>query len=119
MNRHKRPLREQPANFWIGVGLVAEAPIALFQALAPEGSCKALLGWAVECPPPLALVLAVCFLLFVVTAGLAYLFGFAAGEDGERNNGNQAQSRSKLSVALVIFLILGVAVRLFRMRIVT
>ena len=42
--------RDEPADFWIGVGMVAEAPIMLMHWLLPAGSCDVLLGRFVECP---------------------------------------------------------------------
>jgi hypothetical protein len=42
-------LWNEPASFWIGAGMVAEAPIMLISWIDPDGSC-AVLGRFIECP---------------------------------------------------------------------
>ncbi len=72
--RARRALRQQPAGFWLGVGLVAEAPMGLGLALLPA-DFRAQVAAAFASPAGVAAALAGCLLLYFGTAWLAHRLG--------------------------------------------
>jgi hypothetical protein len=69
-------LRDTPAGFWLGVGMVAEAPVMLIIWLLPE-SCDAFLNRLMGCPPSIWIILLICIVSYVSVAWAGYKLGFA------------------------------------------
>lgn len=70
MTKHL-PLRSQPASFWIGVGLVAEAPFALAAlVLSPEAKLR-IVDFLVSGVPGVAAAIALLVGSFFLVAWLA------------------------------------------------
>lgn len=68
-------LKDQPACFWIGAGLVAEAPLALALWLLPESACDVFPVTLIGCPPPLAALAILGVAIYLPVAWAGYKLG--------------------------------------------
>lgn len=74
-------LRDESANFWLGVGMVAEAPLALFSWLLPADTCNALFSQIVECPPSAWIIVLIALISYFSVAWAAYKLGFGESKN--------------------------------------
>jgi hypothetical protein len=71
-------LWKQPASFWVGSFLVAEAPAALLLSLLPEERRESLLGFAFFSAPGLAITISATVALGVAVGWVALKLGLGA-----------------------------------------
>jgi hypothetical protein len=69
-------LRDVPADFWLGVGMVAEAPLAVISWLLPADACNAMFSQFVECPPSIWIIILIALISYISVAWAAYKLGF-------------------------------------------
>ena len=58
--------------------MVAEVPLVLGFAWAPEGACEATVGRISGCPPSVWLMILIALIAYVVVAVIAYRLGLGA-----------------------------------------
>ncbi|MGM9481646.1 hypothetical protein ACS5PN_10740 [Roseateles sp. NT4] len=68
-------LRAQPAGFWLGVGLVAEAPAAVIATLLPATLREPMMAAVFTSPAWATAAIAACLLLYAGTAWAAIRLG--------------------------------------------
>jgi hypothetical protein len=76
----KNSIWDEPANFWIGAGLVAEAPLALLDWLVPNDFCRAHLSRFIDCPPSELIICLLAVTSYIFTALAGHKLGL-----GDRN----------------------------------
>jgi hypothetical protein len=76
--RKKRRLRDEPASFWIGAGLVAEAPLMLSAGFLSGPVCKDSAALHFLCPPPLWPLLCGLVVWFLLVAWVGNRLGLGA-----------------------------------------
>jgi hypothetical protein len=69
---------DKPVDFWIGAGLVAEAPVLLVGWALPSDFCSAYLAYLIECPPSAWTVDVVCIVSYTVVAWAGHKLGLGA-----------------------------------------
>jgi hypothetical protein len=74
-------LFDESVSFWIGVGMVAEAPIMLIRWFVPDGACLGVFSRVLGCPLPIWAICAIGIVSFFVVAWTGHKLGF-----GENRN---------------------------------
>ena len=72
---------DEPADFWIGAGLVAEAPIVLIGWIAPDDFCHAYLSRIIDCPPSIWPICGLGLLSYFSVAWAAHKMGLGRGKN--------------------------------------
>ena len=75
LKQEKPAFWKQPADFWIGAGIVASAFIAILELAMPIESCSKLISWVGECPPPVWFLILVWLSIYFLIAWMAYKLG--------------------------------------------
>ncbi len=70
----------EPADFWIGVGLVAEAPVMLIHWLTPDNFCNASLNRFIECPPSIGVICGIGLMSYFAVAWVGHKLGLGRGK---------------------------------------
>jgi hypothetical protein len=66
---------DEPADFWIGAGLVAEVPVMLIEWALPNDFCGAYLAHFINCPASAWIVCAVCLASYIAVAWAGHTLG--------------------------------------------
>jgi len=74
----RHPLRHQPGSFWIGVGLLAEAPFMLGALFLPQEAKLRVMHYFTSGLVEVVAAVALLIGSFVLTACLAHRAGFGA-----------------------------------------
>lgn len=74
-------LWDEPAGFWLGAGMVAEAPIVLVTWLMPAGSCNAILGRVIDCPPPIWFLCLIALISYFLVAWGGHKLGLGESKN--------------------------------------
>ena len=71
-------LWSQPASFWLGSFLVAEAPVVLLLSLLPEGRREAMLSFALFSAPGIIITISATVALGLAIGWVGYKLGLGA-----------------------------------------
>lgn len=66
---------DEPAGFWIGAGMVAEAPLTLADWLLPNDFCHAHLNRFIDCPPSAWVICLIALTSYGFTAWAGHKLG--------------------------------------------
>lgn len=78
LKKSKMSIWDESADFWIGAGLVAEAPIGLASWLLPDGFCHAYLGRIMDCPPSISVLCALWLASYIAVAFIGHKMGLGS-----------------------------------------
>lgn len=71
---------DQPADFWLGVGLIAEAPILLINWLVPDNTCNLYFSRFIECPLPIWIIFVVGLISYFLVAWITHKLQLRLGK---------------------------------------